>query len=67
MNVDAVVRTLVARGLIEEVGESVSGARLYGTTREFLEKMGFASLDELTPLAPYLPTGEELDELEELL
>lgn len=67
VNVDAVVRTLVARGLIEEVGESVSGARLYGTTREFLEKMGFASLDELTPLAPYLPTGEELDELEELL
>lgn len=67
VNVDAVVRTLVARGLIEEVGESVSGARLYGTTREFLEKMGFASLDELAPLAPYLPTGEELDELEELL
>lgn len=67
VNVDAVVRTLVARGLIEEVGESGSGARLYGTTREFLEKMGFASLDDLAPLAPYLPTGDELDELEELL
>lgn len=67
VNVDAVVRTLVTRGLVEEVGESDSGARLYGTTREFLEKMGFASLDDLVPLAPYLPTGEELDELEEQL
>lgn len=67
VNVDAVVRTLVARGLIEEVGESATGARLYGTTREFLEKMGFSSLDDLAPLAPYLPTGDELDELEELL
>lgn len=67
VNVDAVVRTLVTRGLVEEVGESDSGARLYGTTREFLEKMGFASLDDLVPLAPFLPTGEELDELEEQL
>ncbi len=67
VNVDAVVRTLVTRGLVEEVGETDSGAHLYGTTREFLEKMGFASLDDLVPLAPYLPTGDELDELEEQL
>ena len=67
VNVDAVVRTLVARGLIEEVGETDSGARLYGTTRSFLEKMGFDSLDDLVPLAPYLPSSDELDELEEQL
>lgn len=67
VNVDAVVRTLVARGLIEEVGETDSGAHLYGTTREFLEKMGFKSLDDLVPLAPYLPDSDELDELEEQL
>lgn len=67
VNVDAVVRTLVTRGFIHEVGHSESGAILYGTTAEFLEKMGFASLDDLVPLAPYLPTGEELDELEEQL
>ncbi|MCD4549371.1 SMC-Scp complex subunit ScpB [Schaalia sp. lx-260] len=67
VNVDAVVRTLVARGLIEEVDESLTGARLYGTTPAFLERMGFNSLDDLVPLAPYLPAQEELDELEELL
>ncbi|MGY6556456.1 MAG: SMC-Scp complex subunit ScpB [Schaalia turicensis] len=67
VNVDAVMRTLVARGLIEEVGETDSGAHLYGTTREFLEKMGFKSLDDLVPLAPYLPDSDELDELEEQL
>lgn len=67
VNVDAVVRTLVTRGLVEEVGESSSGARLYGTTTTFLERMGFDSLDDLVPLAPYLPGREELDDLEETL
>ncbi|WP_026461113.1 SMC-Scp complex subunit ScpB [Schaalia suimastitidis] len=67
VNVDAVVRTLIARDLIEEIGESPTGARLYGTTATFLERMGFTSLDDLEPLAPYLPEHEELDELEELL
>ncbi len=67
VNVDAVVRTLVTRGLIEEVGESPSGARLYGTTTLFLERMGFDTLADLVPLAPYLPAREELDELEETL
>ena len=67
MNVDAVIRTLSARELIEEVGQSSSGARLYGTTQVFLERMGMNSLDELAPLAPYLPASDELDELEETL
>lgn len=67
VNVDAVVRTLLARELIEEVGQSSSGARLYATTSVFLERMGMNSLDELAPLAPYLPATEELDELEETL
>lgn len=67
VNVDAVVRTLVTRGLIEEVGWTDSGARLYGTTTLFLERMGFDSLEDLVPLAPFLPDREELDELEETL
>lgn len=67
VNVDAVVRTLVTRGLIEEVGEGPTGARLYGTTTLFLEKMGFNSLEDLVPLAPWLPAREELDELEDSL
>lgn len=67
VNVDAVVRTLVTRGLIEEVGWTDSGARLYGTTDTFLERMGFESLNDLVPLAPYLPAADELDDLEETL
>lgn len=67
VGVDAVVRTLMARGLIAEVGETESGARLYGTTSGFLEKMGLDSLEDLVPLAPYLPAAEELDDLEDQL
>ncbi len=67
VNVDGVVRTLMARGLVEETGLTPSGARLYGTTGEFLEKMGLTSLSELVPLAPYLPDADALDELEEEL
>ena len=67
VNVDGVVRTLMARGLVEETGLTPSGARLYGTTGEFLEKMALTSLSELVPLAPYLPDADALDELEEEL
>ena len=67
VNVDGVVRTLMVRGLVEETGLTPSGARLYGTTGEFLEKMGLTSLSELVPLAPYLPDADALEELEEEL
>jgi len=56
VNVDGVVRTLTSRGLVAEIGtEESSGAVLYGTTGYFLERMGLGSLDEMPPLAPYLP------------
>jgi segregation and condensation protein B len=62
VNVDGVIRTLVARNLVEEAGHDVdTGAAVFATTRQFLEKMGLASLDDLPPLAPHLP---EVDELE---
>jgi segregation and condensation protein B len=62
VNVDGVMRTLLARGLIEEAGhDEESGAVLFGTTSYFLERMGLKSLDDLPPLAPQLP---EVDELE---
>ncbi|VEI12416.1 SMC-Scp complex subunit ScpB [Trueperella bialowiezensis] len=68
VEVDSVVRTLVTRGLIEQVGQTqATGASLYGTTQLFLEKMGMNSLDELAPLAPYLPDDTDLDELEKEL
>ncbi|GAB2672735.1 SMC-Scp complex subunit ScpB [Thalassiella azotivora] len=66
VNVDGVVRTLTTRGLVEEAGhDPESGAILYRTTSYFLEKMGMGGLNELPPLAPYLPEVEALDELTE--
>ena len=62
VNVDGVIRTLLARGLIEEAGHDVdTGAAVFGTTRPFLEKMGLVSLDDLPALAPHLPEVAELE------
>jgi segregation and condensation protein B len=56
VNCDGVVRTLVTRGLLEESGtQPETGAYLYRTTTLFLEKLGLDSVDELPPLAPFLP------------
>jgi len=66
VNVDGVMRTLLARGLVEEAGQDAeTGANLYRTSSYFLERIGVTSLDELPELAPYLPDMDELeDELE---
>jgi segregation and condensation protein B len=62
VNVDGVIRTLLARGLIEEAGhDRDSGAVVFATTSYFLERMGLRSLDDLPPLAPHLPAVEELE------
>jgi segregation and condensation protein B len=62
VNVDGVMRTLLARGLIEEAGhDQESGAVLFATTTYFLERMGLTSLQDLPPLAPQLPEVEELE------
>lgn len=63
VNVDAVMRTLVSRGLVAECGsDPETGAVLYGTTAYFLERIGLASLEDLPELAPLLPELAELDE-----
>ena len=63
VNVEAVMRTLVSRGLVTEVGtEPESGAVLYGTTAFFLERLGISSVDELPPVSEYLPDPYALDE-----
>ena len=69
VNVDGVMRTLLSRGLVEEVGhDHETGANLYATTSYFLERIGVTSLDELPELAPYLPDMEDLeDELAEMV
>jgi segregation and condensation protein B len=65
VNVDGVMRTLVARGLVEEAGHDAdTTATLYRTTGYFLERIGVASLEELPELAPFLPEMGELDDLD---
>jgi segregation and condensation protein B len=65
VNCDGVMRTLVLRGLIGEDGtDPDTGAILFATTSYFLERLGLASLDDLPPLAPFLP--DDIDEAEEL-
>lgn len=65
VNVDGVVRTLYARGLIDEAGTEPSGAIRYRTTAAFLDYLGIESLDELPPLAPYLPDPSLLSQLDD--
>jgi len=63
VNCDGVMRTLLARGLVEECGtEYETGALLYQTTGYFLERMGLKGLDELPDLAPLLPSAAEIEE-----
>jgi segregation and condensation protein B len=67
VNVDGVFRTLLARGLIQQVGsdEGPGQASLYGTAPAFLEQLGLNSLDQLPPIKDYLPEGVDLVELQE--
>lgn len=63
VNVEAVMRTLVARGLVHETGlDPESGAHLFGTTAYFLERMGLVSIDDLPEIAPYLPEMADLED-----
>lgn len=57
VNSDAALRTLLSKGLIEEVGRMDTPGRpiLYGTTPDFLQHFGLASLEQL----PALAVGEE--------
>ena len=63
VNVDGVIRTLTSRGLVAEAGhDESSGAILYRTTELFLERLGLTTLDDLPPVADYLPDIELLDD-----
>lgn len=64
VNVDGVIRTLLARGLVEEVGtDSDTGGYLYVTTELFLERLGLSSLGDLPAIAPLLPEVDSIDDL----
>ncbi len=66
VNVDATLKTLVARGYVEELGvdHTPGNPMLFGTTRLFLERLGLDSLDELPSLADFVPDASIVEALE---
>lgn len=67
VNVDGVMRTLDHRGYIEEVARDPGPGQaiMYGTTTMFLEKLGLDSLDDLPPLAQFIPGADVVEALEQ--
>ena len=67
VNVDGVMRTLQQRGYIDEVGrdDGPGLAVLFGTTREFLERLGLDDLSELPSLGDFIPGAEVVEALEQ--
>jgi segregation and condensation protein B len=63
VNSDGVLRALQDRGLIDEVGREETPGRpvLYGTSPEFLERLGLPSLSALPSLAPLLDRAADRD------
>ena len=66
VDVDGVVRSLLERGYIEDLGREAGPGHpvRYGTTRLFLERLGLDSLDHLPPLADLMPSGDVVEDLE---
>ena len=66
VNVDATLKTLVARGYVEESGHehTPGNPTLFSTTRAFLERLGVDSLADLPPLADFVPESSLVEALE---
>jgi segregation and condensation protein B len=64
---DGVLRSLAARGYIEEVARDPGPGQavLYGTTTMFLDKLGLDSLDDLPPIAEFIPGADVVEALEQ--
>jgi segregation and condensation protein B len=64
---DGVLRTLQARGYVDQIGRDPGPgqALLWGTTPAFLEKLGLSSLEQLPPLAEYVPGADVVEALEQ--
>jgi segregation and condensation protein B len=66
VNVEATLTTLLQRGYVQEVGRDPGpgAAVLYGTTREFLERLGLPSLEALPSLGDFVPDASVVEALE---
>ncbi len=62
------IKQLEDRGWIEVIGhrETVGRPALFATTRQFLDDMGLASLDQLPPIEQQAATADVLDPLQRL-
>ncbi|MFT5268021.1 MAG: segregation and condensation protein B [Acidimicrobiales bacterium] len=69
VNAEGVVRTLEARGYVDELARDPGPGRasLYGTTDAFLERLGLNSIDELPPLGQFVPGADVVEALENTL
>ena len=66
VNVDGVVRTLEQRGYITDVGTDPGpgNAALFGTTDLFLERLGLRTIEDLPPIAEFVPGPDIVEALE---
>ena len=66
VDAEGVMRTLQQRGWIDEISRDTGpgNAILYGTTRDFLERMGLDGLADLPPLGDFVPGPEVVEALE---
>ena len=64
---DGVIRTLQARGYVEEKGRDTGPGQaiLFGTTPLFLEKLGLNALTDLPPIAEFVPGADVVEALEQ--
>ncbi|MDD5424235.1 MAG: SMC-Scp complex subunit ScpB [Candidatus Omnitrophica bacterium] len=67
VNVDGVIKTLADRQLIKITGRKDAPGRpiLYGTTKEFLDRFGLSSLNELPKLGEFTESDIDLSELKQ--
>ena len=63
---DGVLRTLQGRGYIDAIGNDPGPGQavLYGTTTAFLEKLGLDRIDDLPPIAEFIPGADVVEALE---
>jgi segregation and condensation protein B len=66
VNVDATLKTLVARGYVEEIGHEPTPGNpsLFATTPAFLERLGIDSIDQLPSLGDFIPEASVVEALE---
>src|SRR5574340_1450993 len=64
VNSDGVIKSLLSKGLINEVGRAEGPGRpiLYGSTQDFLQHFGLNSLDDLPPFELLEQEGASQDE-----